>query len=262
MDVGYERLQIPKVPTFHQDLIPKLAGKVRGNKTITLNDAEKEFEVPNLARLFRERLDIMWGGEEIIEKVCGSVEEFGRTCIKVYQSIAFYYRPFQQPQEVKKHLLRCTNAWRASREARTHHIWIRHSEDRVSDTFQGRKACYPLLYFGYTPPSRALRVTGGDKSIIPTKVRERGNNPYATELVPKEMGFAMAVVYMYVRPDGLPNPHHGCVEVQLNKQDMIVAPIESIEGAVHLIAENEEAEKGGIFLVNNHIDLETYYYVY
>jgi hypothetical protein len=76
------------------------------------------------------------------------------------------------------------------------------------------------------------------------------------------MGFVMAVAHSYVRPDGLPNPHHGCVEVHINNRERFVAPIESIEGAVQLVPENEDAESNGIFLVNNHIDLETYYYVY
>jgi hypothetical protein len=79
------------------------------------------------------------------------------------------------------------------------------------------------------------------------------------------MGFVMVIGYKYVRNDGLPNPSHGCVEVRLDKQDRFVAPIDAIEGAVHLIAEDEaedERSKIKVRLVNNHIDLNTYYYVY
>ena len=118
-----------------------------------------------------------------------------------------------------------------------------------------------MLYFGYTPPTSALHILGIEKGIIPTKVRPHRKKPYEIEHVPEELGFVLAVGYEYVRRDGLPNPHHKCVEVQVNKRDRFVAPIGSIEGGVQLIPENEEIESG-IFLVNNHIDLETYYYIY
>ena len=73
----------------------------------------------------------------------------------------------------------------------------------------------------------------------------------------------MVIAHTYVRPSGLPNPYHKCVEVKLNKEDRFVAPIKSIEGAAHLIGEDEEAEaEDAVLLVNNHTDLETYYYVY
>jgi hypothetical protein len=81
----------------------------------------------------------------------------------------------------------------------------------------------------------------------------------------KELQFAMIMGTKYSKASGLPNPIHGCVEVIEDLNDRYIMPIESIEGAVHLIAINEEessTRQPREYLVNNHIDLDTYYYVY
>ena len=114
-------IQVPQAELPHQDLAPKLAGKVHGNKTISLADAANEFKIPDLAQCFRQKLDAMWG-REITESICGPLEDFVHTHIKVYQSVAFYYRPFQQQSKVEKVLLRCVDSWRASKESLIHNI--------------------------------------------------------------------------------------------------------------------------------------------
>ena len=83
-----------------------------------------------------------------------------------------------------------------------------------------------------------------------------------TQEVPIPMSLAMVIPYKYVRSDSLPNKYHGCVEVQLDKYGRFVVPIKSIEGAVQLVPENIESKSNKIFLVNNYIDLDTFYYVY
>ena len=117
-----ETIQVPEIPKPLYSLTPpRLAGQSRTKKAITLTDAEKVFKVPDLRRLFREQLDIMWGSKNT-EGICGVREDFGKIRIKVYQSIAYYYRPFQRPQAVEKQLLRCTNLWRASKKEKVHDI--------------------------------------------------------------------------------------------------------------------------------------------
>ena len=84
----------------------------------------------------------------------------------------------------------------------------------------------------------------------------------SSERVPAALEMAMVVAYKYAKSDGLPNKLHGCVEVRLDKRKRFVTPVKSIEGALQLIPEKEKRCGTEVFLVNNYIDLETYYYVY
>ena len=129
-----ELSRIPVVPVPRQNLTPKHAGAGH-KKPMSLVQVQEEFGIPDLAKHFRERLEKLWGAE-IMEKVCGPASDFLRTVsVKVYPSITFYYRPFQQPLEVEKQLLRCSNDWRASKKDRTHDIWVRRVSERNKDTF-------------------------------------------------------------------------------------------------------------------------------
>jgi len=65
----------------------------------------------------------------------------------------------------------------------------------------------------------------------------------------------------YATESGKPNCFHGFVEVVLNKRDRYVVVVEPIEGPVHLL-EGEKIWGKDSGIVNSHIDLETYYYVY
>ena len=60
-----------------------------------------------------------------------------------------------------------------------------------------------------------------------------------------------------------PNRFHGFVEVTENRADRYIAEVEAIEGPVHLVKEDERCKDNKArWIVNSHIDLETYYYIY
>jgi len=71
----------------------------------------------------------------------------------------------------------------------------------------------------------------------------------------------MLVGMKYATEPGKPNCLHGFVEVVLNERDQYVAEVEPIEGPVHLLKGGKNWGKNS-WIVNSHIDLETYYYVY
>jgi len=71
----------------------------------------------------------------------------------------------------------------------------------------------------------------------------------------------MLVGMKYATESGKPNRFHGFVEVVLNERDRYVAEVEPIEGPVHLL-EGEKIRGKNSWIVNSHIDLETYHYVY
>ena len=71
----------------------------------------------------------------------------------------------------------------------------------------------------------------------------------------------MLVGMKYTMESSNPNRFHGFVEVVLNERDRYVAEVESIEGPVHML-EGRKIQGNKSWIVNSHIDLETYYYVY
>lgn len=82
---------------------------------------------------------------------------------------------------------------------------------------------------------------------------------------PSPVELAMVLGTGYCKATRLPNRYHGCVAVMENPKDWHVTPVSSIEGAVHLVPEQERKEAGDqpkIWLINNHKDLDTYYSVY
>ena len=239
--------------------VPRLAGPVPKLK-ITLLQAQKMFGIPDLARHFKDRIIEEWKAD-LFHSICGSDTEYPqRVRIKVYNSAVYFYQPYQQPLDVKKQLLRC----RPNDRSKNHAIWTRVTEDTTSDTFQGRKVAISLLYFGYTPLESALYISGSSDKVICHTAQRKRNGETVNLPKPRELQFAMITGTKYVTSTGQPDSIHGCVEVIENPQDRYVMPIRSLEGAVHLVPV-DEVHKGPNprqYLVNNHIDLDTYYYVY
>jgi hypothetical protein len=149
------------------------------------------------------------------------------------------------------------------REPVTHDIWIRANADRTQDSFQGRKASRPLLYFAYTPPQFAATLCGSDGQRVASQRRtDRVRGRIVQTLVPQTIELVMLVGMKFTTASSKPNRYHGFVEVELNTRDRYVAQVEAIEGPVHLVDVNEKRQTGKRWIVNSHIDLETYYYVY
>ena len=155
-----------------------------------------------------------------------------------------YFDHSQHPLEIERRLLPCTKEAEKNRPL-SHDIWVRESQDRDKHSFQGRKACQPVLYFSFSP----------SKALIP-RITQR-NISQVTEILDQ----VILVGMKYTMASGKPNRFHGFVEVVPNEWDRYVAEVEPIEGPVHLL-EGENIQGKDIWIVNSHIDLETYYDVY
>ena len=101
----------------------------------------------------------------------------------------------------------------------SHNIWVRESQDRDKDLFQGREACKPLLYFSFSP----------SKAVIPRTSQQNKS------LVTETLELVMLVGMKYTTESRNSNRFHGFVEVVLNERDRYVAEVEPIEGPVHLL---------------------------
>ena len=81
-------------------------------------------------------------------------------------------------------------------------------------------------------------------------------------LVPETIELAVIMDYKFTGHSGLPNKYHGFVEVGLEGRHRYVVEVGSIEGPVQLVEVSETRKSRKTWIVNNHIDLEIYYFVY
>jgi hypothetical protein len=242
----------------------ELAGRVRNLKPLSLNDAALAFGISDLPNIFRQQIVALWG-THLTERILGPDETFAnKVRIEVYNSVANFYQPFQRPLEVQKRFLRCVRSDDGKRPAVTHDVWVRVKLDRTDDSFQGRKVCRPLLYFSYTPPNFAAQLCGPGGQRVAAKLQPRSTRGHSNHKVPVPQTLELAVLagFKYKYPCGRPNRFHGCVEVELDGRDRSVAEVGSIEGPVQLVEVNETRKSRKTWVVNNHIDIETYYYIY
>ena len=232
-------------------------------KPLSLREAATRFGINDLPTIFRPQIVAIWG-PQLSERILGPDETFAdKVRIEVYNSVANFYQPFQRPLEVQKQFMRCIRTTDGKRPPVTHDVWVRVSLDRTQDAFQGWKVCTPLLYFGYTPPTFAAQLRGPEGQHVEGELQFRSAQGRRHEvLVPKTLELAVLVGYKFAGTSGLPNRFYGCVEVELDSRDRSVAEVGSIEGPVQLVKVNETRQSRKTWIVNNHIDLETYYYVY
>ena len=240
-----------------------LAGRVQTIKPLSLERAATRFGINDFPAIFRQQIVAIWG-PHLTERILGPDETFaGNVRIGVYNSVANFYQPFQRPLEVQKRFLRCVRSGDGKRPAVTHNVWVRVSQDRNQDAFQGRKVCTPLLYFSYTPPRFAAQLRGPDGQRVETEWQRRSARGRKHKvLVPQTLELAVLAGYKCSGSSGNPNRFHGCVEVEIDSRSRFVAEVGSIEGPVQLVEVNETRQSRKTWIVNNHIDLETYYYVY
>lgn len=75
----------------------------------------------------------------------------------------------------------------------------------------------------------------------------------------------MVLGIKYCNLCGLHNRYHGCVTIVKNPTNRYTMPVSSIEGAVHLVPEQEEETATNnlqVWLVNNIIDQDTFDTIY
>jgi len=222
----------------------RLAGRARGIKQLSLSEAADQLSIPDLLVLFRDYVEKLWG-QSVAERVLSRRATYAEsTMIEIYNAVANYFQPFQCPLEIERRWLRCTKEGGKNKPL-SHDIWVRESQDSDKDSFQERKSCNPLLYFSFSPST----------AIIPqTTQRNKSQVTETLELV-------MLVGMKYATESGKLNHFHEFVEVVLNEQNRYMVEVEPIEGPVHLL-EGEKIRGKNSWIVNSHIDLETYYYVY
>jgi len=192
------------------------------------------------------------------------------TFIKLQNRLLYYRQPFHNPTSVERLELDCKVEYTNANQGimpESHHIWVQYMQSEENDfdnNFEGRIPCFPVLFFSWTPLNQILqfqeRLTAG-KAISTMSQRFKITQPWVFH--------PQAQKYVVVIPTKYKDLHAwaDCVDwfIRDVKQTntMHIVPIGAILGPAHLV--RKHAALGGmdtIWLVNNHVDLNTSWKVY
>jgi len=190
--------------------------------------------------------------------------------IKLQNGLLNHHQPFHNPTPVE-HLgldwkVEYTNANQGIMPE-AHNIWVQYTqseENNLNNTFQGRIPCFPVVYFSWSPPNQILqfqeRLPAG-KAI--STISKRCKITQQWVLCPQAHECTVVISTKYKDPHCWADCFDGFILVVKQTNKMHIVPVGAIVWPAHSVRGN--AALGGINsgrLVNNHVDLDTYWTVY
>jgi hypothetical protein len=258
----------PVSPQVHHLRETHVRGVCRSIKLTSLRDASEDFGIPNFGQLFRAQIEEDWGPE-----VSGLVLGYDQNVlldsifIKLQNGLSYYRQPFHCPTSVERLGLDCKVEYTDANQGimpESHNIWVQYTESDHDNTFQGRVPSFPVLYFSWTPPNQILqfqeRLPAG-KAISTFSKRCKKTQQWI--LRPQVQEYAVVIPTKYKDPHGWADCVDGFIRVVKQIDMMHIVPVGAIVGPAHLVRENAASERiDSVWLVNNHVDLDTYWTVY
>jgi hypothetical protein len=244
-------------------------GVCRSIKLTSLRDASVDFGIPNFGQLFRTQIEDDWG-HEVSGLVLGYDQNvlIDSVFIKLQNGLLYYRQPFHCPTSVERLGLDCKVEYTDANQGimpESHNIWVQYTDSDLDNTFQGRVPSFPVLYFSWTPPNQILqfqeRLPAG-KSISTFSKRCKKTQQWILRPQPQE--YAVVIPTKYKDPHGWADCVDGFIRVVKQTDKMHIIPVGAIVGPAHLVRENNAASDriDNVWLVNNHVDLDTYWTVY
>jgi hypothetical protein len=137
-------------------------------------------------------------------------------------------------------------------------------ESDLDNTFQGRVPSFSLLHFSWTPPNQILQfqkcVLAG-KTIPTISIRCKKTEQWI--LHPQAQEYAVVIPTKYKNPHGWADCIYGFIRIVKHTDKMHIVPVGAIVGPAQLVQENPAYDRiDRIWLVNNHMNLDTYWTVY
>jgi len=243
----------------------------RSIKLTSLRDASEDFRIPNFGQQFRAHTEEDWG-HDVSGPVLGYDQNVPLDSIFIELQIGLlYYRQlFHNPTSVERLGLDCkveyTNANKGIMPE-SHNIWVQYTQSEENDldnTFQGQVSSLPVLYFSWTPQNQILQFQEqmpARKTLSTCSKRCQMTQQWV--LRPQAQEYAVVIRTKFKDPHGWADCVDGFIRVVKQTNKMHIVPVGAIVGPAHLVQEN--AASGGIdnlWLVNNHVDFDTYWNVY
>jgi len=246
-------------------------GVCRSIKLTSVRDASEDFGIPNIGQLFSAQIEEYWGPE-----VCGLVLGYDQNVlidsilIKLQNGLWYYRQPFLNPTSVERLGLDCKVEYTHANQGiipEAHNIRIQYTQSEDNDldnTFQGRIPCFPVLYFSWTPLNQILQFQEclpAGKAISTFSNRCKKTQQWV--LHPEAQEYAVVIPTKYKDLHGWADCVDGFIRVVKQTNKMHIVPIGAIVGPAHLVWENAASDGiDCVWLVNNHVDLDTYWTVY
>jgi len=240
----------------------------RSIKLTSLRDASEDFGIPNCGQVFPAQIEEDWGHE-----VCGLVLGYDQNAlidsifIKLQNGLLYYCQPFHCPTSVERLGLDCKVEYTIANQGimpECHKVWVQYTESNLDNTFQGRVPSFPVLYFSRTPLNQILQFQErlpARKTISTISNRCKKTQQWIVHSQAQE--YMVVISTKYKDPHGWADCVDGFIRVVTQTEQMHVVPVGPIVGLAHLVRENAASERiKSVWLVNNHVDLDTYWTVY
>jgi len=244
-------------------------GMCRSIKSTSLRDASVDFGIPNFGQLLRTQIEDHWG-----HKVSGLVLGYDQNVlidslfIKLQNGLLYYRQPFHCPTSVECLGLDCKVEYTDANQGimpEFHNILVQYTDSDLDNTFQGRVPSFPVLYFSWNPPNQILQFQESlPAGILISTFSRRCKKTQQWILRPQVQEYAVEIPTKYKDPHGWADCVDGFIQVVKQTEMMHVVPVGAIVGPAHLVRENNAASDriDSIWLVNNHVDWDTYWTVY
>jgi hypothetical protein len=241
----------------------------RNIKLTSLRDASVHFEIPTFRQLFRIQIADDWG-HEVSGLVLGYDQKvlIHSLFIKLQNALLYYRQPRYCPTSVERLGLDCKVEYTDANQGimpESHNIWVQYTDCDLYNTFQSRVPSFTVLYFGWTPLNQIVQFQDhllAGKSISTFSRRCKKTQQWILRPQPQE--YAVVILTKYKDPHCWAECVDGSIRVVKQADTMHSVPVRAIVGPAHLVRENNAASDriDSVWLVNNHVDLDTYWTVY
>jgi hypothetical protein len=240
----------------------------RSLELTSLSDTGEDLIIPNFGQRFRAQIEEDWGHE-----VCGLGLGYDQNVlihsvfIILHNGLLYYHQPFHCPTSVEHLGLGCKVEYTNANQgimSESDNVWDHYTESDVDNTFQGRVPSFAVLYYSWTLQNQILhcqkRLPTG--KTIPT-CSKRCIKTEQCILHPQAQEYAVVLPIMYKDLHGWADCVDGFIWVVKQTDKMHILPVRSIVGLAHLLRENAASHQiDTVWLVNNHVNLDTYWTVY
>jgi len=258
----------PVSPQVHHLRETHVRRVCRSVKLTSLRDASEDFWLPNFGELFCSQIEEDWGHE-----VSGLVLGYDQNVlldsifIKLQNGLSYYRQPFHCPTSVERLGLDCKVEYTDANQGvmpESHIIWVQYMDSDLDNTFQGRVPSFPVLYFSWTPPNQILQFQErlpAWKTISTFSKQCKKSQQWI--LRPQVQEYAVVIPTKYKDPQGWGDCVDGLIRIVKQTDKMHIVPVGAIVGPAHLVQENAASDRiDSVWLVDNHVDLDTYWTVY
>ena len=236
-------------------------------KLTSPRDATEDFRIPNFGQLFRAQTEEDWGHE-----ICGVVIGYAHNALddnifgELENRLLYHHELFRSPPSVESVGLDRNVEYTNSNQGimpESHNIWVQYMDSDLNNTSQGRVPSFPVLYHSLTAQIHILQFQERLHIRKISTFSKRCKKTQQSTLHPQ------AQEYVVVIPPNYEHPHSGadCVDgfIRGFKQtnQMHIVHVGAIVGSAHLVQENAASDRiYSIWLVNNHVNLDTRWTIY